>query len=100
MCSDLSVFLFRCCLSLLRWLAGVILGDCPNRHDSETALLGVLRFGDVPIFAGLLFPRPCVLPGKLGKGFEWTADLYKTLGSGASFHQVEANAESVIAGLP
>jgi dienelactone hydrolase len=81
-------------------IAGVILGDCPNRHDGETALLGVLRFGDVPIFAGLLFPRPCVLTGEQGKGFEWTANLYKTLGSEASFHQVETNAESVIAELP
>ena len=81
-------------------IAGVILGDCPDRHDSETALLGVLRFGDVPIFAGLLFPRPCVLTGEQGKGFEWTANLYKTLGSEASFHQVETNAESVIAKLP
>jgi hypothetical protein len=81
-------------------IAGVILADCPNRHDSETALLGVLRFGDVPIFAGLLFPRHCVLTRQQGKGFEWTANLYKTLGSEASFHQVETNAESVVAKLP
>jgi len=81
-------------------IAGAILGDCPNRHDGETALLGVLRFGDVPIFAGLLFPRPCVLTGEQGRGFEWTANLYKTLGSEPSFHQVETNAESVIAKLP
>jgi hypothetical protein len=80
--------------------AGVILEDCPDRHDGETALLGVLRFGDVPIFAGLLFPRPCVLTGGQGRGFEWTANLYKTLGSEASFHQVETNAESVITELP
>jgi hypothetical protein len=81
-------------------IAGVILADCPKRHDGETALLGVLRFGDVPIFAGLLFPRPCVLTGEQDEGFEWTANLYKTLGSEASFHLVETNAESVIAELP
>ena len=78
----------------------------PVRYPSEQLLLGEAASVlpkqpcDVPLFAELLFPRPCVLTGEQGKGFEWTANLYKTLGSEASFHQVETNAESVMAKLP
>ncbi len=81
-------------------IAGVILDHCPDRHDSETALLGVLRYGDVPTFAGLLYPRPVIKWGKQGRGFEWTANLYKSLGSEAAFQVADETGVTVIAKLP
>lgn len=81
-------------------IAGVILDHCPDRHDSETALLGVLRYGDIPTFAGLLHPRPIVHRGKYGRGFEWTANLYKLLGSEAAFQVTDEMKFTVIERLP
>jgi len=81
-------------------IAGVILEDCPDAHDGETALMRVLRHSEIPISAGLVFPRPIVLLGKQAKGFGWTAALYKTLGRSDSFMKADASDKLLIDMLP
>ena len=64
-------------------VAGVLLEDAPAHHASETALFRVLRYADVPQSAALLFPRPVFFLGQKASQFDWTENVYRTLGQAA-----------------
>jgi len=80
-------------------VAGVVLEDAPAGHIAATALLGVLRHGDIPQFAGLIFPRKISLTGKRTRGFGWTRKLYRTLGRPEQFVTHDGGVEALLEGL-
>lgn len=60
----------------------VILEGPPESHTRpETAeFAGILRTGDLPQNLALLYPRPITFIGKMPPAFEWTKQVYETLG--------------------
>jgi len=65
-------------------VAEVILANPPESHaDPQTPeFLGILRLGDLPQNLGLIYPRPITFIGAIPSAYEWTRQLYKTLGAG------------------
>jgi len=70
-------------------IAGVILEDAPDRHtgitpvkttECNTAMFNILKYGDIPQVAALIYPRKLILAGEHKTGFEWTRDIYSLLG--------------------
>jgi len=83
-------------------IAGVILEDAPDTHNSksaELALLRILRHADIPQAAGLLFPRPVYLAGKQASGFTWTEKLYRSLNKSGQFLRFSGNINELPATL-
>ncbi len=62
----------------------LILDSPPESHASpETGeLLGILRIGDLPQNLALLYPRPITFVGTMPPAYEWTKQLYESLGAG------------------
>jgi dienelactone hydrolase len=70
-------------------VAGVLLLDPPESHTreeaAETGLLLFLLHGDLAQAAGLIYPRKCaVVRAELGR-WNWTRQLYETLGKPEQF---------------
>ncbi|WP_437204525.1 alpha/beta hydrolase family protein [Planctomicrobium sp. SH664] len=65
----------------------IVLANPPVTHTNPEAaqFLGVLRTGDLPHNLALAYPRPITFIGQMPKEYEWTKQLYETLGAG---HQV------------
>ena len=78
-------------------VAGVLLEDAADHHSSETALFRVLRYGDVPHAAALLFPRPVFLLGRKSSGFAWTENVYRVLGQPARCSAVAESPAVIVA---
>ena len=60
----------------------LVLENPPETHtDPDTPeFLGILRLGDLPQNLALFFPRPITFIGEIPPAYEWTRQLYATLG--------------------
>lgn len=65
-------------------IAELILEAPPESHaDPGTGeLLGILRIGDLAHNLALLYPRPITFVGTVPPAYEWTKELYDSLGAG------------------
>ncbi len=86
-------------------VAGVILENAPDQHvgitpviesNCNTALFNILKFGDIPQFAGLIYPRTIILDGENKPGFNWTENLYAKLGNSNNFIITEGGTDAVL----
>ena len=71
-------------------IRAVVLKNPPATHDAPTnkegigaalEMLGVLRFTDLPVTAGLLYPTELVFVGLRPQEYQWTEELYARLGA-------------------
>ncbi len=86
-------------------VAGVILENAPDKHigitpviesNCNTALFNVLKYGDIPQFAGLIYPRTIILNGTNEPGFNWTENLYSKLGNSNNFIKMAGQSNEVL----
>ena len=86
-------------------VAGVILEDAPDKHigitpiiesNCNTALFNVLKYGDIPQFAGLIYPRTIVLNGTNEPGFNWTENMYSKLNKEDNFVNMDGAVNNVL----
>lgn len=73
----------------------LILDSPPETHTKpETAeFLGILRTGDLPQNLALLYPRPITFIGKVPPAFEWTKQVYESLGKGDRIRVIKSTRE-------
>ena len=68
----------------------LVLENPPETHtDPDTPeFLGILRLGDLPQNLALFFPRPITFIGEIPPAYEWTRQLYATLGQADSIRTI------------
>lgn len=73
----------------------LIIDNPPETQTSSdtTEFLGILRVGDLPQNLALLYPRPITFIGKMPAAFEWTKQMYESLGKGDLVRVIKSTRE-------
>lgn len=73
----------------------IILEAPAESHTSpETAeFAGILRIGDLPQNLALLYPRPITFLGKIPPAYEWTKQVYESLGQAERIRVIQSARE-------
>ncbi|MCF6357674.1 MAG: hypothetical protein L3J54_07695 [Draconibacterium sp.] len=86
-------------------IAGVILENAPDAHigitpiiesNCNTALFNVLKYGNIPQVAGLIYPRTIILYGNKKSGFDWTENIYSKLSKEDNFVKLDGTVKNVL----
>ena len=86
-------------------IAGVVLENVQDKHigitpvkesHCYTAVFNILKYGDIPQVASLLWPRKIILAGEHKPGYDWTAGVYAMLGASDQFVKMSSSVPEIL----